>query len=69
MAKTKKAKRADRGLLENAGRFARRNRRTLGLASAGAGLAAAALLLGRRYRDQQAGSWDDADSVGTASAI
>lgn len=52
MAKPKKSKKVDSGLFANAGKFANRNRRALGLA--GAGLAAgAALLLGRRYRGQR----------------
>ena len=46
MSKKKKSKKADAGLMSSAGRFASRNRRALGLA--GAGLAAAALFLGRR---------------------
>jgi hypothetical protein len=56
MNKPKKSKKNDAGLLANAGKFANRNRRALGIAGAGlgAGIAAgAALLLGRRYRGQR----------------
>jgi hypothetical protein len=66
MAKKKKPKKADAGLMNSAGKFASRNRRALGLA--GAGLAAAALFLGRRYRDQrEAARWADNEMVGGAA--
>jgi hypothetical protein len=51
MTKRKKSKKANAGLFNGAGKFASRNRTALGVA--GAGLAAAALFLGRRYRDQR----------------
>jgi hypothetical protein len=66
MTKQKKSKKADRGLIGNAGKFASRNRRTLGLAGAGVA-AAAALLLGRRYRDQRAAQWQDDETIGGAA--
>lgn len=65
MSKKKKSRKAQRGLIADAGRFASRNRRTLSLA--GAGLAAAALLLGRRYRQRDSGRWEDEGAVGGAA--
>ena len=66
MTKKKKSKRTNAGLMSSAGRFASRNRRALGLA--GAGLAAAALFLGRRYREQRGvARWADNEVVGGAA--
>ena len=63
MSKQKKSKKA--GPFANAGKFASRNRRALGIA--GAGIAAgAALLLGRRYRDQRAARGADEAAIGGA---
>ena len=62
MTKQKKSKKASAGLFNGAGRFASRNRTALGVA--GAGLAtAAALFLGRRYRDQRQGKDQPAAAI------
>ena len=66
MNKQKKSKKSNAGLVSGAGRFARRNRTALSVA--GAGLAAAALYLGRRYRDRQGASWSDERAAGGAAA-
>lgn len=64
MKQQKKAKKADRGLMSGASRFASRNRTALRVAGAGMA-AAAALLLGKRYRDQrQVAQWDTDQPVG-----
>lgn len=65
--KQKKSKKANRGLVSGAGRFASRNRTALGVAGAGMA-AAAALFLGKRYRDQRQGAqWDTDQPVGGAA--
>lgn len=66
ISKKSKSKKRDRGMIAEAGRFASRNRGALSIA--GAGLAAAALLLGRRYRDQRVSRWSEDQPVG-GSAI
>lgn len=66
MNKQKKSKKTNAGPVSGAGRFARRNRTALGVA--GAGLAAAALYLGRRYRDRQGAQRGDDKGVGGAAA-
>jgi hypothetical protein len=63
MTTQKKSRKAYAGLFNSAGKFASRNRTALGVA--GAGLAtAAALFLGRRYRDQRQGQ---DQSIGAAA--
>lgn len=59
MAKQKRSTGSNRSAYASASRFARNNRRTLGVL--GAGIAgAAALLLGRQYRGRHAGAADPA---------
>ncbi len=65
MAKQKRSTAANRSSYASASRFARDNRRTLGILGA-AVAGSAALFFGRRYRDQQAAAeWSEDDVVGT----
>ena len=65
MAKQKKSNASKRTAYASASRFARDNRRTIGILGAAAA-GAAALFFGRRYRDQhEAAQWSGDEAVGT----